>query len=52
MDVELVKGHGGIFEVKVDGAVVAKKTWSGFPSDEEIVQSVARAGVPEAGGTG
>lgn len=42
LEAELIRGHGGIFEVAVDGAVVAKKTWQGFPTEEEIVASVAK----------
>jgi hypothetical protein len=29
--------------VAVDGAVVAKRGFSGFPSEEEIVQAVSKA---------
>ncbi len=45
LDVEatLIPGHGGIFTVAVDGAVVARKTWDGFPDTEEIVRAVAKA---------
>lgn len=39
----LIKGHGGIFEVRVGDAVVARKTFSGFPTEHEIVQAVAAA---------
>jgi hypothetical protein len=42
LEAELVKGHGGIFTVAVDGDVVAKKTFLGFPSEEEIVRAVAK----------
>lgn len=45
MDAKLVRGSGGIFEVAVDGKVVAKKTLDGFPSPEEIVAAV-RAALP------
>ena len=38
IEAELVKGHGGIFTVAVDGRVVARKTWSGFPEEEEILR--------------
>lgn len=41
VEATLVKGHGGIFTVAVDGQVVARKTWTGFPSEDEIVQAVA-----------
>lgn len=43
MQAELVRGHGGIFEVAVDGRVVAKKTFDGFPSEEEILRAVGEA---------
>lgn len=36
------KGRNGIFEVAVDGKVVAQKTFSGFPSEPEIVSAVAK----------
>lgn len=42
VEAALLKGHGGIFTVAVDGEVVARKTWSGFPTEEEIVSAVAR----------
>jgi len=36
-DVELVKGHGGVFEISRDGKLVfSKKQLGRFPSDEEI----------------
>ena len=37
---ELIKGRGGIFEVAVDGTVVAKKTYGGFPTEDEVVEAV------------
>lgn len=37
-----MRGGRGIFEVKVDGIVVAKKTLDGFPSEEEIVAAVRK----------
>lgn len=43
VETTLIKGGGGIFEVKVDGEVVAKKTFAGFPTEEEVVLGVARA---------
>jgi predicted Rdx family selenoprotein len=42
VDTTLVKGHNGIFTVAVDGEIVARKTWSGFPSEDEIVAAVAK----------
>ena len=35
-------GSGGIFQVAVDGEVVAEKTRMGFPSEKEIIDRVAR----------
>lgn len=43
VEADLIKGHGGIFEVAVDGKVVAKKTFVGFPSEHDITQAVAKA---------
>lgn len=43
VEAELIKGHGGIFEVKVDGVVVAKKSLGGFPTEEEVVAAVEKA---------
>lgn len=43
IDTELIRGSGGIFEVKVDGKVVAKKTIFGFPEEAEIVNRVGKA---------
>lgn len=42
LEATLQQGHGGIFTVAVNGTIVAKKTMSGFPDEEEIVRSVAR----------
>lgn len=43
MDAKLVAGSGGIFEVAVDGKVVAKKGMSGFPTEQEVVKAVGAA---------
>jgi selenoprotein W-related protein len=43
IELELIKGGGGVFEVAVDGAVVARKSMAGFPSDEDIVRAVRKA---------
>ncbi len=43
IEARMIKGHGGVFEVAVDGRVVAKKTFSGFPSEDEIASAVQRA---------
>lgn len=42
IEVELVRGHGGIYTVAVDGEVVARKGPAGFPDDDEVVREVAR----------
>ena len=46
VETELIPGHGGIFEVSVDGKVVAQKTRMGFPGVDEIVNCVAQASTP------
>ncbi|TNE91113.1 MAG: selenocysteine-containing [Deltaproteobacteria bacterium] len=43
IDATLIKGRGGIFEVKVDGRLVAKKTYEGFPTEDEVVEAVRAA---------
>lgn len=43
VDTALVRGSGGIFEVSVDGNVVAKKTLDGFPSAEDVLAAVRAA---------
>ena len=43
MEAELIPGSGGIFEVAVDGKVVAKKGLSGFPSEQDVVKAVGAA---------
>lgn len=43
VQVELVAGSGGIFEVKVDGRVVAAKRGVSFPDEGEIVAAVEEA---------
>ena len=40
---QLVKASGGVFEVRVDNRVVAKKTWMGFPTEEEVLEEVQAA---------
>jgi len=42
VEATLVRGHGGIFTVAVNGTVVAAKTASGFPDEDTIVREVAR----------
>lgn len=48
MEATLVKGHSGIFEVAVEGKVVASKGLLGFPSPEDVVEAVSRALGPSA----
>ncbi len=43
METELIPGSGGIFEVAVNGKVVAQKGLSGFPSEQEVVKAVGAA---------
>lgn len=44
MDCELIKGGGGIFDVKVDGDLVYSKKQTGqFPDHDELVNSIAKA---------
>ncbi|WGS21365.1 MULTISPECIES: Rdx family protein [unclassified Bradyrhizobium] len=43
LDAELVPGKGGVFEVKLDGKVVATRTKGHFPDAAEIVTAVASA---------
>ena len=40
---ELVPGTGGVYEVRVGEAVVAKRSLGGFPDDAEVVQAVSSA---------
>ncbi|PAY11107.1 MULTISPECIES: SelT/SelW/SelH family protein [Bradyrhizobium] len=43
LDAELVPGKGGVFEVKLDGKVIARRVKGHFPDAEEIVAAVATA---------
>jgi selenoprotein W-related protein len=43
LDAELKVGSSGVFIVEVDGKVVAKRGFLGFPSESEIVSAVAEA---------
>lgn len=43
METELIAGSGGIFEVAVNGKVVAKKGLGGFPSEQDVVRAVGAA---------
>ena len=38
--VTLEPGSKGIFDIAVDGTIVASKTVNGFPQDDEIIQRV------------
>ncbi len=40
---EVVEGARSEFSVRVDDRIVAQKSRSGFPMDEEIVEAVRRA---------
>ena len=43
LDVALTAGRGGIFEVRIGDAVVAKRVKGHFPGPAEIVAAVAAA---------
>lgn len=43
LEASLVTGHSGIFEVAVDGNVVAAKSLSGFPTEQQVVDAVRAA---------
>ncbi|MDE2166152.1 MAG: Rdx family protein [Alphaproteobacteria bacterium] len=43
INARLVPGTGGIFEVRVDEAVVAKRSIAGFPDTKEIIDAVTAA---------
>ncbi len=43
VEATLIPGSRGIFEVAVDGQVVAKKTLDGFPEPEACVEAVRAA---------
>lgn len=43
VDSTLQTGHSGIFEVAVDGKVVAGRSASGFPTEQEVVDAVKQA---------
>ena len=43
IEVTLIEGGSGIFDVAVDGKVVANKTWEGFPDEDTIVEAVREA---------
>jgi selT/selW/selH-like putative selenoprotein len=43
IEVVLVRGHSGRFEVEVDGAVVLAKGTGAFPTSRDVVEAVARS---------
>ncbi len=43
VDAELVVGEAGVFEVSVDGKIVANRTRLGFPSEQDILGGVRDA---------
>jgi len=43
VEAKLVVGSSGIFEVAVDGEVVATRSAQGFPSEQDIVDAVGEA---------
>ncbi|OAF12852.1 Rdx family protein [Bradyrhizobium neotropicale] len=43
LEVDLVPGKGGIFQVKVGDRIVASRTKGHFPATDEIVAAVAAA---------
>lgn len=40
---ELKTGHSGIFEIAVDGKVVAARSARGFPTEQQAVDAVRAA---------
>lgn len=41
MEAELIKGSGGIFDVKVDGSLIYSKDETGrFPNDKEVLEEL------------
>lgn len=43
LEADLRQGPSGVFEVSVDGSVVARRKFLGLPSEEEIVEAVSSA---------
>ena len=43
IDAKLVRGSNGIYEVAVDGRVVASKQAAGFPTEEQVLAAVKAA---------
>jgi predicted Rdx family selenoprotein len=42
IEATLILGGGGIFEVAIEGEVVARKDLSGFPDEDAVIQQVSR----------
>jgi len=43
VETKLIEGDRGEFTVWVDGRVVIKKGWLGFPADEKVLAAVREA---------
>ena len=43
VETELIPGARGVFIVRVDGELVARKTLDGFPTEDQIVAAVRAA---------
>jgi hypothetical protein len=43
VEAELIRGSNGIYEVKVDGQLVASKTFAGFPTEDQVTKAVQEA---------
>jgi selenoprotein W-related protein len=43
VDIELIKGRGGVFDVHMDGALVARKASGIFPTEQQVVVAVRDA---------
>ena len=43
VETKLIEGDRGEFTVWVDGHMVIKKSWHGFPADEKVLAAVRAA---------
>lgn len=43
VEVELIRGHSGVFKVRVDEAIVAQKAMGVFPTEDQVVAAVRAA---------
>jgi hypothetical protein len=43
VEAELIRGSNGIYEVAVDGRVIASKSFSGFPTEAQVTAAVKEA---------